>query len=143
MATDAYKREYEFQNNIALLNILYDLALAEWNPKAPRGDTNQIRLNRLFSSKSIMAWSELLRDAICAKLDITDTDDRARLFYRELSDDEFQRIKKIIERLIEWPMWLAPGGSEIDSFIAGNKSTLKEWFKGKGLTTGYLMGARE
>jgi hypothetical protein len=30
-----------------------------------------------------------------------------------------------------------------DSFIAGNKSTLEEWFKGKGVTTGYLMGASE
>jgi len=40
-------------------------------------------------------------------------------------------------------MWLAPVGGEINSYTAVNKSTLKEWFKGKGLTTGYLMGASE
>src|ERR1039458_6271845 len=114
MATDAYKREYEFQNNIRLLNILYDIALTGWNPKASNDDTNQNRLNRVFSSKSIMAWSELLRDAVCAKLDLEDADERARPFYRELSDADFNKIKKIAERLIAWPMWLAPPNSEID-----------------------------
>ena len=143
MATDAYKREYEFQNNIRLLNVLYDIALANWDSEAPQNDTDQIRLNRLFSSKSIMAWSELLRDAVCAKLDLDDADERAMPFYRELSDGDFHKIKKIVERLLGWPMWLAPTGSEIDSYTAGNKSTLKEWFKSKGLTTGYLMGASE
>jgi len=143
MATDAYRREFEFQNNIRLLNILFDLALGAWSPKAPRDDTNQNRLNRVFSSKSIMAWSELLRDAVCAKLDLEDADDRAKPFYRELSDSDFQKVKKIVEHLLGWPMWMAPANSEIDSYIAGNKSTLKEWFKGKGLTTGYLMGAKE
>jgi hypothetical protein len=143
MATDAYKREYEFLNNIRLLNILFDIALVGWNPKASQTDTNQNRLNRLFSSKSIMAWSELLRDAVCAKLDLDDADERAMPFYRELSDGDFQKIRRITERLFSWPMWLAPASSEIESYLAGNKSTLKEWFKGKGLTTGYLMGANE
>jgi hypothetical protein len=143
MTTDAYKREYEFQNNIRLLNVLFELALAEWNSKAPRNDTNQNRLNRVFSSKSIMAWTELLRDAVCAKLDLEDADDRAKPFYRELSDTDFQKISKIVERLLAWPMWMAPANSEVDSYIAGNKSTLKEWFRSKGLTTGYLMGASE
>ena len=143
MAGDAYKREYELQNNMRLLNVLYDIALANWNSKAPQNDTNQNRLNRLFSSKSIMAWSELLRDAVCAKLDLDDADERAKPFYRELSEGDFQKIKKIVERLLGWPMWLAPVGNDVDSFIAGNKSTLNEWFKGKGLTTGYLIGASE
>ncbi len=44
---------------------------------------------------------------------------------------------------INWSMWKSPVGSEIDRFLADNKSALKEWFKSKGLTTGYLMGASE
>jgi hypothetical protein len=142
MATDAYKREYEFLNNIHLFNILYELALSKWNPKAIKGDLNQMSLNRIFSSKSIMAWSELLSNAICAKLDLDDADDRAKPFYRELAEDDFQKIKKTIERLLLWPMWMAPANSEIDTNIASNKSVLKEWFRSKGLTTGYLMGAK-
>lgn len=143
MATDAYKREQEFNNNIRLLNIFFNLALVAWNPKAMQGDLEQLRLNRVFSSKSIMAWSELLRDAVCAKLDLEDADDREKPFYRELTDNDFQRISRIVERLLKWPMWMAPANSEIDTNLAGSKSSLKEWFRSKGLTTGYLMGAHE
>jgi len=143
MASDAYKREYEFENNIRLLNMLWELDLTNWNPKAPREDTSQVKLNRVFSSKSIMAWAELLRDAVCAKIELEDADDRERPFYRELSDRDFQKIKTIVSRLLEWPIWSAPANSDIDNFIAGNKSTLKQWFKDNGLTTGYLLGAVE
>lgn len=143
MATDTYKREYEFSNNIRLLNIFFDSALAQWNPKAIKGDLNQMSLNRVFSSKSIMAWSELLRNAICGKLDLDDADDRAKPFYRELTESDFQKIQKTIDRLLIWPMWMSPANSEIDTNIASSKGILKEWFKSKGLTTGYLMGAKE
>lgn len=142
MASNSYKREQEFSNNIALLNLIYDLALGSWNPK-PTGDVKQIALARQFSSKSVMAWSELLRDAVCAKLDLDDADDRARPFYRDLSESDFAKIRKILERLLGWQMWKAPGKGEIDTNIAGNKSTLKNWFKSKGLTAGFLAGAGE
>lgn len=143
MATDDYKREFEFNNNIWLLNALFDRALVSWDLKAPRNDAEQAWLNRLFSSKSVIAWSELLRDAVCAKLDLEDADDRAMPFYREITESDYQKIDKILDRLISWSMWKAPLGSEIDSYLATNKSTLKGWFKDKGLTAGYLMGANE
>lgn len=34
IALDAYKREKEISNNVALMNIFYDLALSQWNPDA-------------------------------------------------------------------------------------------------------------
>lgn len=138
-----YRRELEFNNNVKLLNILFELALYNWNPKASPNDMGQLKLTRVFSSKCIMAWSEIVRDAICAKLDIIDGDDRAKAFYRELSDQDFSKIRTIIERLLNWSMWMMARNSEIDNIIATNKSNLKDWFKSKGLTTGYLMGAKE
>jgi hypothetical protein len=69
LATDAYKRDAEIDNNIALMNMLYELALGSWNHQAGPNDGNQRRLARLFRSKAIMAWSELVRDAICGKLE--------------------------------------------------------------------------
>lgn len=143
MASENYKRELEFNNNLALLNIIYDLALCNWNPKAQPNDMSQLKLTRVFSSKCIMAWSEILRDAICAKLEVNDSDERARAFYRDLSEHDFAKIRKIVERLINWTLWIAPKDSEVDSMLAGNKSNLKDWLKRKGLTTGYLMGAQE
>jgi hypothetical protein len=143
MFSDKYKREFEFRNVVALMNMIFELALNSWNSKASTNDQSQMRLNRLFSSKSIMAWSELLRDAICAKLEIHDSDDKAKPFYRDFSESDYGKIKFCLARVINWQMWNAPQGHEIETQIAGNKSNLKEWFKSKGLTTGFIMGAAE
>jgi len=141
MLSDKYKRESEFKNVLSLMNQIYELALCSWDAKAGPNDQNQMRLARLFSSKSIMAWCELFKDAVCAKLDIHDSDEKAKPFYRDLADSDLERIKAILERLICWQMWKSPKSGEIDTVIAGNKSSIKEWFRSKGLTTGFLMGA--
>jgi len=143
MFSEKYKREAEFKNVINLMNMLYDLALSQWQSDAQVNIIPQARLNRIFSSKAIMAWSELLRDAICAKLEIHDSDEKAKPFYRELGDEEYEKIKSCLSRLLNWQMWSSPINTEIDTIIAGSKGTLKEWFKGKGLTTGFIMGAPE
>lgn len=143
MATDAYKRDKEIENNVALMNMLYDLALAGWDSKAGPQDGNQRKLSRLFRSKAIMAWSDLLAGAICGKLDLDDPDDRARPFYRELSDANLTQIKKVIEKLVGWSLWSAPPNDEIDRVLADNKEEVKKWLKSHGLTASYLMGAPE
>jgi hypothetical protein len=141
MLTEKYKRESEFKNVQTLMNQLYDMALSSWSSKAGPNDQNQIKLQRIFSSKSIMAWCEIFRDAVCAKLEIHDSDEKQMPFYRDISDADFIKIKTILERLLQWQMWNAPKGSEVDTVLAGNKSSIKEWFRLKGLTTGFLMGA--
>ena len=144
MTTDAYKRDKEIANNVALMNMLHDLALSFWNPQASQSDTNQIRLERMFRSKAIMAWSELLRDAVCGKLDLEDAEERARPFYRDLTTDQLDHvIKNAVERLVNWKGWKAPREDPIDRVLADNKSAVKDWFRTHGLTTGYLMGASE
>jgi hypothetical protein len=143
MATDAYRRDREIANNVALMNMFYDLALGSWNPKAGPNDGNQRNLERLFRSKSIMAWSELLRNAVQGRLELWDEEDKARPFYRELSAGDLERIKKMVERLVNWKLWSSPPNSEIDRIMADNKSEVKDWFKRNGLTAGHLMGANE
>ena len=90
-----------------------------------------------------MSWTEILKDAIAAKLDIHDADEKAILFYRELDDKAFDKIRVIIRRLIDWSVWALPENSEIDRILSDNKSEIKNFFRTKGLTTGYLMGAPE
>jgi hypothetical protein len=143
MATDAYQRDKEIANNIALMNMLYDLGLAAWNPQAGANDSTQRKLNRLLRSKSIMAWAELLRDAICGKLELQDAEDRQRPFYRDLPNSDLVRVKKVTERLVNWNRWSAPADDEIDRVLSDNKSAVKNWLKSHGLTTGYLSGAPE
>ena len=143
MTTDAYKRDSEVQNIVRLMNMFYDLALCEWNGKAGPNSDTQRKLERLFRSKSMMAWSELLKDAICAKLELHDSDEKNRPFYRDFAESDIIKMRDVVTRLVNWKRWAAPENDEIDRILADNKSEVKNWFRDKGLTTGYLMGAPE
>lgn len=143
MSTDKYLREKEFENMVRLFNSLYDEGLCNWDSNKSDSDSEQLKLKRMYRSKSIMAWSEILFDAICASLHFFDSDEKALLMHRSLTDEQFNTISKVIRRLYDWSMWNSPQNSDIDRTFADNKSEVKEWFKHKGLTTGYLMGAPE
>lgn len=143
MSGERYLREQELENLIRLFNIIDDEALSNWDSNTSDNDPHQLKLNRMFRSKSIMSWSELLRDAICAKLNIHDSDQKVMPLYRNMTDAEFEQVHFITRRLVGWKMWNSPSDSEIDRILADNKSKVKDWFREKGLTTGYLMGAPE
>ena len=139
----SYKRDQEIAGNVKLMNICYDLSLCNWVPTAPANDHTRIRLERIYASKSIMAWSEILKAALCARLNLNEEEDRARPFYRDLNENDWANINIMVERLLNWTSWSSPANSEIDSQLANNKSVLKAWFKSKGLTASYLLGASE
>lgn len=143
LTSENYKRDKEIANTIRLCNIIDEEILNKWDATKTENDMIQNKLNRMFRSKSIMAWSELLRDAIAAKLDITDQDEKAIIFYRDIPDESFNKIKKVVRQLVSWSIWSSPINSEIDRIFADNKSEVKKYFKDKGLTTGYLLGAIE
>ena len=141
--TDAYKRDIEAANVIKLMNLMFDQSLKFWNFDADINNLEQYKLKRIYTSKSIMAWAELLKDAVCAKLDIFDEDEKAKVFYREIIDSDFTKIGNILSRLYNWQMWTSPKNSEIDTIINGSKKMIKEWFRTKGLTVSFLLGAPE
>lgn len=143
MATDAYRRDNELNNVVMLMNALHDLALVQWHPKAGPNDEAQRRLERMFRSKAMMAWAELLRDAVCGKLELQDAEDRETPFYRALSEKQTGQVREVVKRLVNWKGWIAPRDDDIDRVLSDNKSEVKEWLRKKGLSTGYLMGAPE
>jgi hypothetical protein len=139
LTTDAYKRQTEVENVTALMNMMYELGLHAWNPHALAGNTTQFKLTRMFRSKSIMAWSEILADAIAPTLKILSRDEKAKLFYRELSKEQHEAMKAVVSRLFGWKFW-ADANGDIDRVLADNKSEVKQWFAEHGLDAGYLMG---
>lgn len=146
--TNRYLRDKEISNLIGLCNIIDEEILHRCDPAKTEHDTTQNQLNRMFRSKSIMAWSEILKDAIATRLfgNKNDQDERAKLFYRELSSDDFETIRHIVRRLVEWPLWKLPinaDNADIDRVLSDNKGQVKKFLKDKGLNTGYLMGASE
>ncbi|HWU41054.1 MAG TPA: hypothetical protein VN203_25665 [Candidatus Acidoferrum sp.] len=85
----------------------------------------------------------MLIGTVCGELKLQDSEDRERPFYRLLTADQSKAVRSTVQRLVDWKMWQLTANDEIDQVLAGNKSQVKEWFKKKGLTTGYLMGAPE
>jgi len=143
LTTDAYKREVEIKNMVRLLGFIFDHGLSSWDAKAGTNNGSQLRLARMFRSKSMMAWAGLLHGAVCGKLELNDAEDRERTFYRELDDQEIQRVANVVKALYSWKRWNSPPNDEIDRVLSDNKSEVKDWFRNHGLTTGYLMGAPE
>jgi hypothetical protein len=143
IATEAYKRDKEIDNVVALMNMFHDLALCSWNSKAAKGDYTQRQLSRLFGSKSMMSWCEILRDAVCARLEIYTEEERMRPLYRDLSPLELQKIKAIAERVFDFKMWKSPADSDIDRVLSDNKSAVKLWLRNQGMEVGYLLGVSQ
>jgi hypothetical protein len=125
MASETYRRDDELRNMVELCNMLVEGGLHDWNPRAPADDQNRRRLQRLFGSKSMMAWSELLWDAVCARLEIYDGDEKIRVFYRPLSSEELGQVRKTVTRLYEWQRWVAPRDDQIDRVLSDKKSSSK------------------
>ncbi len=142
MTSTNYLREDEIKNMIHFCNILDEEALHAWSSD-DQSNSSHLKLSRMFRSKSIMSWAEILKGAICAKLDMHDEDDRMKPFYRKISDGDFDKIRQIIRRLVDYKLWDSPDNSEIDRVLADNKSAVKDYFRSNGLTTGYLLGASE
>jgi hypothetical protein len=141
MASEAYRRDNELANMIELCNMLVEGGLHNWNPKAPDSSYERQRLQRIFGSKSMMAWSELLKDAVSSRLELDDQDERMRVFYRALSPEDLGRIRKIVLRLYDWQRWAAPKNDPIDRILSDKKSAVKDWFKAHGLSISYLLGS--
>lgn len=143
MTSADYRREVEFENLIFLMNCLHDNALHRWDASAAKNNHDQVSLERMFRSKSMMAWSEILCDAIAASLRLTDREEKSKLFLRDLTDEKKEAIAYTVRRLAGWQGWSAPVDSEIDRVLSDNAAAVRKWLKEKGLTTGYLMGASE
>ena len=126
-----------------LLNMIFEQRLNAWDARSGENDTTQLQLTRMFSSKSIQAWAEIVRDAIRGTLKLQDEEERAKIFYRNINEEKFADISEIVSRLVNHAIWKMQKKSDIDTVIAGSKYDVKTWFKKQGLTTGYLMGAPE
>lgn len=140
MTTDAYKRDVEIQNVVKLLNMVYDTALSQWDPTAANGDPVKLKLARIIRSRFMKAWAELMKDAVCPIIGIRDTDEWAYPFYRDLTKQNFDDVQTIVDRLVNWKMWSAPPGSEIDTTRSDTDRAAKIWVRNKGLSVEYLLG---
>lgn len=108
-------RSTEEANLVRLMSIIAEEGLIErWNPE--RNDTEHQRAERIFSAGSIRAWTRILRDVLNAYLQLfmIGTEEVHRVFYREVTDEQFQWIRKFVRQIFSHPVWDAPDTSDQD-----------------------------
>ena len=143
MTTDDYRRSFEIDNMIKLMNMLDDLGLNQWGQTAGKTDEHHLKLTRLVRARFMKAWAGLLKDVVCARLDLDDSDERSKPFYRQISNNQWEQIQSCVARVVDWKMWQSPVNDTIDQVRLDSDNMVKQWLKDKGLTTGFLLGASE
>jgi HNH endonuclease/ParB-like nuclease domain len=139
--SESYHRDEERDNFVRLVNLIVGQALAEkWAPE--RKDAAHLRAARIFSAGALRAWVPFLRDALAPAFQIFEQEDRKRILYRNLGDDDFDNARRFIERLFSHKVWDDPN-PELNDLRYDNAERAKEMLRRWGLTPGWILGGEE
>ena len=72
-------------------------------------------------------------------LDVFEQEERKRLVYRELSDDDFAKPTRLVERLFSHKVWDDPD-PELNDLRYDNAERAKEMLRRWGLTPNWIIG---
>ena len=136
-------RPIEIQNVIRFMSIIAEESLdGQWDT-----DINNAayqKAERIYYAGSIRAWSEVLRDAIAAGvLNLMSDEERTKIFYREISESQFDRIRVIVKKVFKHTIWFQPWGPVLEGLKVANNVAPKEVFKQVGLTPAWVLGIGE
>lgn len=137
--TESYHRDEERENFVRLVNLIVRQTLTErWAPE--RKDAAHQKAARIFSAGSLRAWVPFLRDAIAPALQVFEHDERRRLLYRPLGDEDFANVEQLVSRLFSHKVWEDPN-PELNDLRYDNAERAKEMLRASGLTPTWILGA--
>ncbi len=133
-------RVQERRNLIRLLNMIVEVSLdGKWNPDA--NDANHKMASRVYLSGAVRAWAPMLKDVVAQVLRLFDSDDREKVFFRAIGEEDFKIIRGRIARLFSHKIWLDPDPT-IDAQLKINEPILtKQFLSTKGLTASWILGS--
>jgi len=135
-------RAAEKGNIVALMNIVAEETLIErWNPSANNEDHRKAQ--RIYLSGAFRAWARLLRDVIAVQLRLFTDEEKAQLLFRSIEEEDWERIRRMIQKLFSHKLWLDPNPDIVDSLRIAGLDPPQRCFKEHGLTVGWLLGAEE
>jgi len=136
-------RNTEERNLIRFMSVIAEEGLVgKWNPEL--ADAMHQRTERIFSAGSIRAWVRILRDILNAHLQLylLGPEEAQRIMCRELTDEQFEWIRKFIRRTFAHSVWDAPDTSSQDISKALTKdddTTAFALLRERGLTVEWVL----
>lgn len=136
--TKAHFRAEEKENVVKFFNVVVEHGLeGRWAPE--RKDAAHQKAARIFSAGALRAWVPFIRDAIAPSLQLFDQKDRAEVFYRNLSDEDFVMIESLVARLFTHKVWEDPD-PDLKDLRYDNADRAKDMLRQAGLTPNWILG---
>lgn len=132
-------RTKEKNNMIRLFNIVAEETLiGRWNPEADNADHK--KAERVYLAGAVRAWVPLLKDVVAQVVRIYDSDEKERIFLREVSEEDFALIRGRVRRLFSHKIWTDPS-PEINTRLKINEPKVsKAFLKESGLDVSWILG---
>lgn len=136
--SESYHRDEENENFVRLMNYIVQQSLADkWAPE--RKDAAHKKSARLYSAGALKGWVPFLRDALAPALQLFEVEDRRRILYRELGDEDFAVIEQLVDRLFSHKVWEDPDPA-LNDLRYDNAERAKEMLRNAGLTPNWILG---
>jgi len=105
--TESWHRDEEKENVVFLFNVIVDKALeGRWNPEL--ADAAHKKAARLFSAGALRAWVPFLHDAVAPALRLFQSEERRRIFYRQLESSDRVVIEGLVDKLLSHKVGRTP-----------------------------------
>jgi hypothetical protein len=113
-----------------------------WEPN--RNDATHKKAERIFSAGSIRAWVKILRDVLNAHLQLyrVGPEEISRVLYRQMSDGDFEWVKKFVRRIFDHPVWEEPDTLDADiskRLTKDDDTTALSLVRERGLTVDWIL----
>jgi hypothetical protein len=136
--TDAWHRDEERENIVFLFNALAEQALdGKWNPVL--NDAAHKKAVRLFSAGALRAWVPFLHDALAPALQLFQSEERRKVFYRQLEPSDLEVVSQLLARLLSHKVWVDPDPA-LNDLRYDNPDRAKAMLSQAGLTPGWILG---
>ncbi len=141
--SDGDYRDAEERNLVRLMSIIADEGPeGRWSPE--RNDATHKRMERIFSAGAVRAWVAILRDVLNAhlRLYMVGPKEAERVLHRQLTEDDFDWIRRFVRVIFEHPVWDAPDtpdGAISKRLTKDDDTTAASLLKEYGLETRSVM----
>lgn len=132
-------RSDEKQNMVRMMSLFADkLLIGKWNPDAD--NAGHKRAERMFSAGALRAWMPMIADVVAQVLQLYDAQERQRIFFRKVTDQQWGLIEGRVQRFAAHKIWDDPS-TEVDAQLKVNAAEqVRDYLTGKGLTVNWILG---